>query len=154
EENIMILGEKLASSESESNKIREACEILIIQKKEIDKEHELVSSEIRVVSKDFDKIREQIHQLEIMETETNSHLQNITERALEQYETDIEDLTYEANPEFEAKAVKSEIQILKEKLAQLGNVNFMALEEYEVQNERLEFYEKQMSDLTEAEKLL
>ncbi|MDX9790945.1 MAG: AAA family ATPase [Candidatus Kapabacteria bacterium] len=73
---------------------------------------------------------------------------------MEQYETDIEDLTYEANPEFEAKAVKSEIQILKEKLAQLGNVNFMALEEYEVQNERLEFYEKQMSDLTEAEKLL
>ncbi len=30
----------------------------------------------------------------------------------------------------------------------------MALEEYEIQNERLEFYDKQMSDLTQSQKFL
>jgi chromosome segregation protein len=42
----------------------------------------------------------------------------------------------------------------KDKLNALGSVNFMALEEYETQNQRLLFYNEQVKDLTESEKTL
>ncbi len=45
-------------------------------------------------------------------------------------------------------------QELRRKLTQMGNVNFLALEEHERENERLQFMSTQLADLLESEKTL
>ncbi|MBX3043727.1 MAG: chromosome segregation protein SMC [Candidatus Kapabacteria bacterium] len=146
--------ENLSSSEVRITELKNKIDILSDNKKSTNSKFDEVNNEYKILMRDFDKLKENIHQLEIQETEANSHIQNITERALEQYETDIETTLVEDNPEFDIQSSKTEILSLKERLSQLGNVNFMALEEYDVQNERLEFYEKQMGDLEESGKIL
>ncbi len=115
---------------------------------------EQINSEYNHSRKEFDKIKENMYQIELLEVETNSNIQNIIERSTEQYETDITTLSFDENTDFDLKEAKKSIYELKDKLSQLGSINFMALEEYEVQNERLEFYENQMNDLSESEKML
>ncbi|MDT3739569.1 MAG: chromosome segregation protein SMC [Candidatus Kapabacteria bacterium] len=148
------LTEKLAISEAELESTKSKRDILTSLKKEAQDRFEQQTNEFNILRRDYDKLKESIHQLELQETEANSHIQNITDRLTEQYDADIRSLTIEDNPEFDISTAKSEILSLRDKLSQIGNVNFMALEEYEIQNERLEFYDKQMSDLTESQKFL
>ena len=46
------------------------------------------------------------------------------------------------------------MKLLRDKLAKIGNVNFLALDEFEKENERFEFLNKQVKDLLDAEKTL
>jgi chromosome segregation protein len=50
--------------------------------------------------------------------------------------------------------VKERISWLKQKLNSIGEVNPLAIEEYKEEKERLDFYEEQILDLTEAEEQL
>jgi chromosome segregation protein len=145
---------KMIISEQSLENTKTKREVLTSNKKAASDTYEQANSEFNITRKEFDKIKENLHQVEVQEVEVNSNIQNILERALEQYETDITTVYLEENPEFDIKSSKNLIHDLREKLSQLGNVNFMALEEYDIQNERLEFYEKQMNDLTESERLL
>lgn len=153
-EKIETMTNKLSISENDLEVVKSKRDLLTIRKKEANDSFEQLSGEFKIQSRDFDRIKENIHQLELQVTELNSFIVNITERALEQYETEIETVTFEENPDFNIASSKAEIHSIREKLSQLGNVNFMALEEYEIQNERLEFYEKQMNDLSESERIL
>lgn len=151
---IDTLTEKLAVSEAELESTKSKRDILTSHKKEAQDRFEQQTTELNILRRDYDKLKESIHQLELQETEANSHIQNIIDRLTEQYDADIRALTLDDNPEFDISTAKSEILSLRDKLSQIGNVNFMALEEFEIQNERLEFYDKQMSDLTESQKFL
>lgn len=154
DDKITSMSDLLINSENELEDVKSKREVLTTRKKEVYDIFDQLNIEFKVHSKEFDRIKEALHQLEIQETEYNSHIFNITQRAYEQYDTDISTIVIEINPDFDIKNAKSEVHSLREKLSQLGNVNFMALEEYETQNERLEFYEKQMNDLSESEKIL
>jgi chromosome segregation protein len=151
---IDLMTENLKISEESLVITKNNKDILISEKKNLSDTFEQISNENNIKRKDFDKLKESIHQHQIQETEVNSNILNILQRAAEQYETDISTIVLDENIEFDVSLSKKQIMELREKLSQLGNVNFMALEEYEIQNERLEFYEKQMTDLTESEKIL
>jgi chromosome segregation protein len=73
---------------------------------------------------------------------------------MEQYQTEINEISVEIPEDFEPATARAEALDLRSKLSELGNVNFMALEEFETQSERLDFYENQLNDLLESEKIL
>jgi chromosome segregation protein len=66
---------------------------------------------------------------------------------------EINSLNYE-NEAFNLIENKNNVIELKIKLSEIGSVNFLALEEYEEQNNRLIFTQNQINDLLEAEKTL
>ena len=111
-------------------------------------------NEIENIRKQYDKIIENIHQKEIKLSETNTWLKNIINNFQNNYQQDISILHIELPEGFAEVDAKQKIVELKQKLQSLGSINFAAIEEYDVEKERLEFLEKQVADLTDAEKTL
>ncbi len=78
-------------------------------------------------------------------------LQGIRERMFELHEVDFssEEVTFQ-RCEYEASKAPQEIQSLKDKIKNLGNINTGALDEYEVEKKKMEEIEKQWKDLEKA----
>ena len=111
-------------------------------------------NEIGTIRKQYDRIVENIHQKEIKLSETNTWLQNIVNNFQNNYQQDIAGLQIELDENFSEEDANKSIAELKQKLQNLGSINFAAIEEYDVEKERLDFLEKQVQDLTESEKTL
>lgn len=137
-------------------------EILIKNKKDVFEEQisslqikvENSSNEISQRKKDFDRLNENIHNKKLKESEFLAAINNIRQRALENLEADIETVEYVPEENFSIENYKSALQSIKEKLGALGSVNFLALEEFDAQSNRLKFYDEQCSDLIQSEKHL
>ncbi|MFC2130153.1 chromosome segregation protein SMC [Bacteroidota bacterium] len=112
------------------------------------------SDDINIKRKEYEKLFESIHQQELKVSELNNKLEYVENRALEGYDINLGSAEIQLDEGFSIENTKNEVNGIKEKLAGLGNVNFMALEEFETQNERLQFYRNQVNDLQEAEKNL
>jgi chromosome segregation protein len=112
------------------------------------------SNDINLKRKEYEQLFESIHLMDIKVNELANKLENVKSRASEGYEIDLETSQIELEENFSIEDTKKEVNDIKEKLIQLGNVNFMALEEFEEQNERLQFYTKQINDLQDSEKNL
>jgi len=104
--------------------------------------------------KQLEKTINALHQKELKINETSLIASAAASAARSQHEIELETKEIVLDTEFSSEANKAEIHKLKEKLAQLGNVNFMALEEFETQSQRLQFYSAQLNDLVESEKTL
>ena len=104
--------------------------------------------------KQFDKALENVHQQELSLSELNTQLNNLRERAYDGYDIELDDHEFDADSEFSIEESKEELNKIKTKLGSIGNVNFMALEEYEAQSERMKFFKIQIEDLEKAEKNL
>lgn len=116
------------------------------------------NGEISMKRKFLDKILENLHSAELKAENTNAKLDGIKSKALENIDLNLDDLTPDKISEIEIPEgidnARSELASIKDNLLKLGNVNFMALEEYEKQAERLKFYEEQVNDLTESQNTL
>jgi len=64
----------------------------------------------------------------------------------------MDQLTQKLPEEMTADEAKQRVSWLKQKLNKIGDVNPLAIEEYEEEKERLDFYEEQITDLRGAEK--
>jgi chromosome segregation protein len=119
-------------------------------------EHQINNLEIDLNSlrKHNEKLLSTLHQTEIKISEINTKLNSIIERTSEDENGNINFDTFELPDEFSVQDTKEFIQDLKAKLIALGSVNFLALEEFEEQNQRLEIYKKQLKDLVDSEKTL
>lgn len=102
----------------------------------------------------IDKLVSKIHQNEIEATRLNENIRSLFSKALEVYNTNLNDVSFEFEESFSPEQVEGEIERLKKSLVNLGNVNFLALQEYEEQKQRLELYRKQIEDLTNSENSL
>jgi len=99
----------------------------------------------------IDNINQNLHYIEIQKTQKNTIQNNIKQRLLEEFQIET---IYKLDEVIDVDESKNMITDLKNKLSQLGSVNFMALEEYEIQNERLIFYESQLKDLESSKQIL
>lgn len=117
-------------------------------------EIENLESDLEINRKANDKRREQHHKLELQYSEFKSKKNTLDERLKETYETDIDALDYEIEPDYNINDNRFNVSETKRKLNEIGSVNFLALEEYEEQNQRLTFTQNQVNDLLEAEKTL
>ena len=94
-----------------------------------------------------------MHKVELNFTEIKSQKKSISEQLYEKYEKNIEELN-KPEEEVQQKDLFSEITEIKSKLQAIGSINFMALEEYEKENERFNFYKEQIDDLNKAKETL
>ena len=94
------------------------------------------------------------HDLEIKIQELSMKGENLKSRAKEGFGLELEVKEYSDAEQFDFVAAREEIQKLKEKIHNLGPVNFAAFDEYKSEKERLDFVTAQRDDLVEAEKTL
>jgi chromosome segregation protein len=150
--------EELTLSVSEDRKQLVELEIKIDfvaeKKKTLKEQLDDVENEIGNIRKQHDRIIENIHQKELKLSETNTWLRNIINNFYNNYQQDISMIEVELPSDFAEDDTKKLIEELKQKLQNLGSINFAAIEEYDVEKERLDFLEKQIADLIEAEKIL
>ncbi len=151
---ITQLKNDIENTDSELQDIKNKRQYLGDEKDKIQEQIEQSNTSFNQLRKQYDAAKERIHNKEIKATDINVHIDNVKERYNEQFGEDITLKEFEQQEGFDFVANREEVAELREKLQSLGNVNFMALEEFETQSERLTFYNQQVADLTEAEKIL
>ncbi len=151
---ISLLKSDIENTDSELQDIKNKRQYLGDEKDKIQEQIEQSNTSFNQLRKQYDAAKERIHNKEIKATDINVHIDNVKERYNEQFGEDITLKEFEQQEGFDFVANREEVAELREKLQSLGNVNFMALEEFETQSERLTFYNQQVADLTEAEKIL
>jgi len=114
-------------------------------------EIEELRKESRINQSELDTISNQIHDLEIKFTRDEQEQRRIRERIWEAYEIDLE-TPKEPIPliEEEDSEILQNIQMLKERIKHVGQVNMAALEDYETENARLKELTTQRDDLQTA----
>ncbi|MDP6797624.1 MAG: chromosome segregation protein SMC [Candidatus Krumholzibacteria bacterium] len=97
------------------------------------------------------------HELEIERSTLKVRMETLCETILDKYGIDLDpsrgpSLDEETPEAPEGKTLHEHVEELKEKIRRLGNVNLLALDEFEEANERYQFLIKQKEDLEEARK--
>ncbi len=124
------------------------------ERKIISEQIEVNTTEIESLQKELFKKSEQIHKIDLAFNEVIINLNFIIARSQENYSVELATYEYNEEPDFSISESKTSIEDLKDKLSKLGSINFQALEEYDVQKERLDFSERQMQDLIESKQIL
>lgn len=106
------------------------------------------------INSKIEQLTNRIHQLEIERTKLSETSRSVFQKAIENYGVNLNDMSLEHQGEFNLAEAESEIQRLRNSLSSMGNINFLALQEYEEQNQRLQFYRTQIEDLTKSEQSL
>jgi len=111
-----------------------------------------LENQIKRFRKQHDSSLERSRQLELNVQEFQMKSTSLRERIQEEYNEDIS--IGIASDHLNIEEAQQQIDQLKYKITQLGQVNPLAVSEYEKEKERLDFYTKQYDDLVEAEKSL
>ena len=98
--------------------------------------------------------RERLSEIQVAMAHIKERGEGIIERLKRDYEVDIAEQGRLNEPEFNADMTEKKTHELQERMRRMGSVNLAALEEYEVQKERLEFLTHQRDDLLEAEEIV
>jgi chromosome segregation protein len=108
-------------------------------------------AQARTLRQEKDAVSEQLHAADIRLTAVGSAIDAMIDRLKGEYEIDISSVAVERPREEVAdEQVSALVTELKEKLKDFGAVNLLALEEYDVANEREKFLAAQLNDLTSA----
>jgi len=152
---------ELDSEERDKNKdaILEQHEIIEKDKIEVEQGyHEVkdkiinLENQIKKFRKQHDTSLERTRQLELEIQESEMRSESIKEKIREEYNEDVSiGISYDG---LNVEESEQQIESLRFKLKQMGQVNPLAVSEYEKESERLEFYTKQYDDLKKAEKSL
>ncbi len=111
-----------------------------------------LENQIKKFRKQHDSSLERTRQLELEIQESEMKSESIKERIRQEYNEDVSvGISYDG---LNVEESEQQIETLKFKLSQMGQVNPLAVSEYDKESERLEFYTKQYDDLKKAEKTL
>ncbi len=94
------------------------------------------------------------HDLEFKLQELTMKAESLQTRAREEFEVELVLQEFPDNEQYDFAVAREEVRTTKEKIRNLGPVNFAAFEEYKSEQERLDFVNAQRNDLTESEKTL
>jgi len=113
---------------------------------------ESLTSEAREVRSRLDGHRENLSTVDIRIHELRVESQHIQDRVAEEHQRDITESTSdEFGPgDFNPDQARERIELLREKISRLGEVNPGAVEEFEELNERFVFLDAQKTDLEES----
>ncbi|MYF39994.1 MAG: chromosome segregation protein SMC [Rhodothermaceae bacterium] len=115
-------------------------------------ELEQVNDRLRKGRRALQEAKQEEADVRVKRSAVTARLEDMVHRASEEYGTKLTRIS--ENTEIDEVALREEIKQKERKLQSMGNVNALALEEYEKENERLEFIETQFSDLEEAQSTL
>jgi len=155
---IVAIGEGMKGLEKDLHEAQREFATLLERKKAVDIEFGVKRGnihEIELKLKD-ERLKQEgslkaAHDLEIKVQELTMKADNLRSRAKEEFEVDLELKEYEDAEVFDFNAAREEIRQTKEKIRNLGNINFAAFEEYRSEKERLDFVMAQRDDLVESE---
>ncbi len=106
---------------------------------------------LELVRRQAVQMAEELHQTELRHTQLEARRQNIRERLETEWRKPIAELLEGFEPlDLDADALRSENELLRQQLDQLGPVNPLAVEEHEEEVKRLDFLAAQRNDLAEA----
>lgn len=115
------------------------------------KEIERLEAALASTRQTADKFKQEIHALEMSQTELRMSLEHLVERMDSSYHRQMEELIQELG-EFTLNPQETQDQLLqlRSKLSEIGPVNLMAIEEYRGLEERYQFLTAQEADLTQS----
>lgn len=95
-----------------------------------------------------------LHLQQLTQEKKEMQAKNLSDHIWDTYGLLMNQLKAEIPEEFVAEDVRAEISALRQHLSRIGEINPLAIEEYAEEKERLEFLEKQIQDLKDAEEQL
>jgi len=113
---------------------------------------ENANKELRTLQGSLQEVTQKETSIQIKYSAVKARIEDILLRAREDYSVDLEKMP--AVDGLDEHSFKGQIQETERKLEAMGNVNALALDEYNKQSQRLEFMMEQRSDLEEAEDTL
>jgi chromosome segregation protein len=146
------LGDVMKDIMAQADSVDEERRGVVEKKRGLESEIEEARKKIKELSRARENLleRKQAVESEISLIEVKSD--TLRERTLEDYETDISDIDFAELDEIEDHG--RELENLKQHLRRLGPVNLIALEEFGVEKERLDFLQSQRDDLAKARESL
>ncbi len=109
-----------------------------------------IEKELKEVRRRKEVNMELVHHLAMAKEKFEMQIENLSDHIWETYGILMDQVEEELHEDTEPEEAKKRIGWLKQKLNKIGEVNPLAIEEYEEEKERLDFYEEQVSDLNQA----
>ena len=113
-----------------------------------------VEERLRTLRQEREGALDKKNEAAVQLAETETRLQDLRETVKEDFERNLEAEPVDVPDDFDAEEARSEVRSLRGTLNALGDVNPLALEEYQEEKERLDFLREQKADLEEAEDTL
>jgi len=113
-----------------------------------------IEKELKEIRRRKEVNMELVHHLAMAKEKFEMQAENLSDHIWETYGILMNQIEASLPEEKEPEEVKERISWLRQKLNSFGEVNPLAIEEYEEEKERLDFYEEQINDLHKAEKEL
>lgn len=153
-EKVRIENSKLEELKNKYQNLLNKNDYLKSEKNSLNEQINQYNESLSNLHSNYDKLKDTIYQSEIKLSEINIQADAIKNKLIEDYQINFDEPLPEIPEDFSTEEAKAKIIEIKNKLSTLGNVNFLALEEYEKETERLTFYENQINDLLNAQKTL
>lgn len=144
------LQELLVSKEKAEKELEEAEEACSHQRGRIN----LLEEELKDVRRKKDSNQELLHSLELAKSKLEMDQKSINDHIWDTYNLTIDQLDTRLPEDTDISTAQETIFTLKERLKNIGEINPLAITEYEEEKARLEHFEKQISDLESAEEQL
>lgn len=109
-----------------------------------------IEKELKEVRRRKEVNMELVHHLAMAKEKFEMQIENLSDHIWETYGVLMDQIDEELPEDTEPEEAKKRIAWLKQKLNKIGEVNPLAIEEYEEEKERLDFYEEQIGDLHQA----
>ncbi|MBN2731297.1 MAG: chromosome segregation protein SMC [Balneolaceae bacterium] len=113
-----------------------------------------VEKELKEVRRLKEVNMELVHHLSMAKEKFEMQANNISDHVWETYEILMDQIEVELSEDKDPDETKERITWLRQKLNKIGEVNALAIEEFEEEKERLDFYEEQIADLEKAQREL
>ncbi len=136
-----MLAERL-SAEKQLKIVREAFDDLEQQKLDQEKERDAIDSQIAANSSELES-----HRLALTELTT---LRGSLEEQIERENGDLPELLGAVSDDSDLHEKEHELQLVQDRIHQLGPINLAAIQEYEVESERRNYLDNQNAELEEA----
>lgn len=115
-------------------------------------------AEVEVHLRDLRRTREQAlrdeNERAVRQADTEARLSELVRHVEEDFEQPINEITAALEPEEDEAEARKEVGTLRKQIKGLGAVNALALEQFEEEQERLQFMQEQLADLEQAEATL
>jgi chromosome segregation protein len=109
-----------------------------------------IEKELKEVRRRKEVNMELVHHLAMAKEKFEMQIENLSDHIWETYGVLMDQIDADLPEDTDPEEAKKRIAWLKQKLNKIGDVNPLAIEEYEEEKERLDFYEEQIGDLHQA----
>ena len=110
-----------------------------------------IEKELKEVRRRKEVNMELVHHLAMAKEKFEMQIENLSDHIWDTYGILMDQIEAELPEDMEPEEAKERISWLRQKLNKIGEVNPLAIEEFEEEKERLDFYEEQIEDLHKAE---